>query len=230
MAIDVEFLKSIGIDDEALAKQLIDKTTEDESGLLNKRDELLGKVTTYKDQLKGFEGVDAEEYRELKARIDKINEAEMLDKGEFDKIRAKMNEEWDKERGTLTEQNKTLLSQLESMMVDSEVTKAVAEAKGNLTLLTPVLKQRIKVVDNDGKFVVKVNEQNGDPMVNAKGESVSISELVESLKKNEAYAGAFDSSGLSGGGAKPNGDESGGANDDKLFGSKRLAAARNKSG
>lgn len=228
MAIDTEFLKSIGIEDEDLAGKLIAKSTEDENGLINKRDELLGKVTTYKDRLKGYDGVDADEYRDLKAKLDKINEAEDLKNGEFDKVRQKMLDEFGKKEDASAATISKLMGQLEGMMVDSEVAKAIAEAKGNTALLMPLLKQRIKVVDKDGSLVVKVTEENGDPAVNDKGEPVTISALVESFKSNETFAGAFDSSGLSGGGGKPPSNGSDNADDDKLFGASRLAAARNK--
>ena len=225
MAIDQEFLKSIGLDDESLAEKLIAKSTEDETGLINKRDELLGKVTGYKDKLKGFDGVDADEYRELKKKIDAINEAEDLKNGDFEKIRLKMLEDFEKKEGVSSDTITKLMGQIESLMVDSEVAKAIAEAKGNSKLLMPLLKQRIKVVDKDGQMVVKVIEDNGDPSVNDKGEPLGITALVESFKKDENFAGAFDSSGLSGGGGKPPGS-GGSSDDDTVFGASRMAAAR----
>lgn len=228
MALDQEFLKSIGIDDESIAEKLVAKSVEDETGLINKRDELLGKVTGYKEKLQNFEGVDVEEYRALKEKMDQISEAEAIKNGEFDKVREKMLDEFQKKENGWQERNKTLMTQLESMMVDSEVAKAIAEAKGNTALLMPLLKQRIKVVDKDGQLVVKVTEENGDPAVNDKGEPLTISALVDSFKANETYAGAFDSSGLSGGGIIPGAPGSGAIDDDKLFGSSRISAARAK--
>ena len=230
MAIDTEFLKSIGIEDEDLAGKLIAKSTEDESGLVSKRDELLGKVTGYKDQLKTFDGVDAGKYHDMLKQIEAIAEADDLKNGDFEKVRAKMLEEFAKKEDVSTAKIAKLLEQLESKMVDSEISKAIAESKGNSKLLMPILRQRIKVVDKDGELVVKVTEENGDPAVNDKGESISIMALVESLKSDEAFAGAFDASGLSGGGAKPpGGNPPGDAGDDKLFGASRMANARKKS-
>ena len=227
MAIDTEFLKSIGIEDEDLAGKLIAKSTEDESGLVSKRDELLGKVTGYKDQLKGFEGVDAGKYHDMLKQIEAIAEADDLKNGDFEKVRAKMLEEFAKKEDASASTITKLMGQLEGLMVDSEVAQAIAESKGTSKLLMPILKQRIKVVDNDGKLVVKVTEENGDPSVNDKGEPITIAALVESLKSDEAFAGAFDASGLSGGGAKPpGGNPPGDAGDNKVFGSSRMAAAR----
>ena len=188
MAITQEFLKSIGLDDESLTEKLISKSTEDESGLVSKRDELLGKVTTYKDRLKGFEGVDATKYREMLTQIEAIAEAEDLKNGDFEKIRLRMLEDFEKKEGVSSATITKLMGQIESLMVDSEVVKAIADAKGNSKLLMPLLKQRIKVVDKDGQMVVKVIEDNGDPSVNDKGEPLNIAALVENFKKDPAEA------------------------------------------
>lgn len=228
MAIDTEFLKSIGIDDESVAEKLINKSVEDETGLVNKRDELLGKVTGYKDKLQAFDGVDAAKYHDMLKQIDAIAEADDIKNGDFEKVRAKMLDEFAKKEDVSSATITKLMGQLEGMMVDSEVAKAIATAKGNSALLMPLLKQRIKVVDKDGELVVKVTEENGDPAVNDKGEPLTISALVESFKTNENYAGAFDSSGLSGGGLKPGTTETT-TGDDKLFGASRMANARKKS-
>jgi len=226
MALTAEFLKSIGLDDESLAEKLIARSAEDESGLVSKRDELLGKVTGYKDQLKGFEGVDATKYHEMLKQVDAIAEAEALKNGDFEKIRLKMLEDFEKKEGVSSDTITKLMGQIESLMVDSEVAKAIADAKGNSKLLMPLLKQRIKVVDKDGQMVVKVIEDNGDPSVNDKGEPLSILALVENFKKDENFAGAFDSSGLSGAGGKGSPGGGGSDDDNKTFGASRMAAAR----
>jgi len=226
MAITAEFLKSIGIDDEEMSNKLIKHSTDDEAGLVNKRDELLGKITTYKSKLEGFDGVDAEKYREMVTKLEAIAEAEDLKNGDFEKIRLKMLEDFEKKEGVSSATITKLMGKIESLMIDSEVVKAIADAKGNSDLLMPLLKQRIKVVDKDGEMVVKVNEINGDPAVNDKGEPLSIINLVEKFKSDEKFAGAFDSSGLSGGGGSNNDGTGSGGNDDKVFGAKRMAQAR----
>jgi len=226
MTINAEFLKSIGIEDEDIAGKLIARSTEDETGLINKRDELLGKVTTYKDQLKGFEGVDATKYHDMLKQVDAIAEAEALKNGDFEKIRLKMLEDFKKKEGVSSATITKLMDQLESKIVDSDLIAAIAEAKGNVKLLTPVLKPFIKVVDKEGQMVVKVIEENGDSSVNDKGEPLSISDLVKKFSLDENYAGAFDSSGLSGGGGKGSPGSGGSDDDNKIFGASRMAAAR----
>ena len=94
--------------------------------------------------------MDAEEYRTLKTKLDAINEAEDIKNGEFDKVRQKMLDEFGKKEDASAATITKLMGQLEGMMVDSAVVKAIAEAKGNTALLMPLLKQRIKVVDKDG--------------------------------------------------------------------------------
>lgn len=222
---DIEFLKSIGLDDESLAQKVLEKHQEEETGLVNKRDELLGKMSSMKDQLSKYDGVDLDEYVQLKKKMEELSQKELEEKGDFEAIRKKMLDQFEQEKGGLTEQNNTLKSQLESMMVDSEASKAIAEAGGNLKLLMPLIKQRISVVDKDGQVVVQVKAEDGTPAVDGKGNPISITDLVNLMKEDEAYAGAFASSVKSGGGARPS--QSSGNDDDKsLFGASRMAAAR----
>ena len=225
MAIDTEFLKSIGVDDESIAEKLISKTVEDEQGLVSKRDELLGKVTKYKEDLSKYEGVDLDEYSKLKKRMSEIEEKNLIDGGEFEQVKQKMLEQFEAEKNEIVEGKTKLMGQLEGMMVDSAIISAINEANGNAKLLTPLMKQRVQAVDKDGEIAVKVFDKEGKPAVNGKGEPLTINDLIDELKSDDDYAGAFNASGLSGGGARrANGSPSG--DDSKLFGASRMAAAR----
>jgi len=228
MAIDTEFLKSIGIDDEEIAAKLVSKTAEDEQGLVSKRDELLDKVTKYKAQLSGYEGVDVDEYKELKRKLAELDEKDLMNKGDFETIKQRLIDEYEAKLAKREENENGLKTQLENYLVGDEIGKAINAAKGNAKLLTPLIKQRLNVVDDNGKLSIKVLDDDGKtPSINSKGDPMTIAELVESMKADESYAAAFDSSGLSGGGVKP-GHNQGGEGDDKLFGSSRMAAARSK--
>lgn len=224
---DIDFLKSIGLDDESLAQKVLEKHKEEETGLLSKRDELLGKVTKYKEDLSKYEGVDLDEYVRLKKKMEELNEKDLIDKGDFEAIKKKMLDQFEQEKGGLLEQTNTLKSQLESMMVDSEAAKAIAELGGNHKLLMPLIKQRISVVDKDGKIVVQVKAEDGTPAVDGKGNPISITDLVRQMKEDENYAGAFVSSIKSGGGARPTQTTANNGND-TLFGAARIRAAREK--
>lgn len=227
MALDADFLKSIGLDDEAIAEKLIAKTTEDETGLVNKRDELLGKVTDYKGQLSRFEGVDPDEYRTALQKLKEYDEKHLMEKGDFEPIRQKLLDQIEETKNAAETEKGQLRSQLEGMMVDSQAAQAISEAGGNLKLLMPIIKNRVAIVDDGGKLVLQIKSEDGKPALNSKAEPMSLSELMEEIKADESFSGAFASSGLSGGGARPSHS---GTNPDqsKVFGAARMRAARAK--
>jgi len=203
MALDQEFLKSIGLSEDDVMAKLIAKSTEDEAGLVSKRDELLGKNASYKENLAKFEGVDADKYREMLKQIETIDEKNLMDKGDFEKIREKLLSGFDDERKAFTDSETKLRSQLESMMIDAEAAKAVGEADGNLKLLMPIIKSRVAIVDDNGKLVIQIKTEGGDPATDKEGKPLSIAGLMDEIKADESYSGAFASSGLSGAGARP---------------------------
>jgi hypothetical protein len=90
----------------------------------------------------------------------------------------------------------------EVSMIDQAATKAIAEAKGKVKLLLPLIKMSAKVVEENGKEVVQIFDGNGVARVNAKGEFLSIPEWVDELKKDKDYQSAFDATGNSGAGGR----------------------------
>lgn len=87
-------------------------------------------------------------------------------------------------------------------MIDQTAVKAIAEAKGKVKLLLPLIKMSAKVVEENGKEVVQIFDENGVARVNAKGEYLSIPEWVNEMKKDKDYQSAFEATGISGAGAK----------------------------
>lgn len=226
MAIDSEFLKQIGLEDEGLAEKLIARSTDDEQGLVNKRDELLGKVTDYKGKLAQFDGVDVEEYKTALQKLKEYDDKHLMDKGDFEPIRQKLLDQIEETKTSAEKEKGALRGQLENMMIDSEAAKSISEAGGSLKLLMPIVKSRIDIIDNDGKLMLQIKSEDGTPALDNKGESLTLSGLMEEIKADESLSGAFASSGLSGAGARRSVKGGGSEGDDKVFGSKRMAQAR----
>ena len=222
MAIDQEFLKSIGLDDDAIVSKLVAKSAEDEAGLVNKRDELLGKVTSYKDQLRQFEGVDVSEYAKLKAKMAEFDEKNMMDKGEFDQLLKKKEEEWSGKYMSLGDKYASLRNTHLEEIEDKAILTAVGD-KGDGETILDVIKRRgwIKSVDTDSGIVLNIKSMDGTT------ELKSVSELIEQMSKSDKYARLFNSSGLSGADARQSG-KGASVEVSKLFGAKKIAAAREK--
>jgi hypothetical protein len=74
-------------------------------------------------------------------------------------------------------------------------------------LLLPHVQRLTRVVEQDGEYAVQIVDAKGDPRINAKGEPLTISDLIKEMKADvNIYGRAFEGSGLSGSGTRPNND------------------------
>lgn len=193
----VEGLPDVGKLQQGIDKERADrKKFESELKELKKSWEKLGKTP---DELQGLIE------RETKAEEERLERA-----GEWEKLKKQMvdkhEEELKLERAKIGAKDELvgkMKSSLESYIVDAQATAAIAAHKGEPLLLLPAVRNRIRVVETDGKYGIKVVDGKGDPMVNGKGDPISISDLVAELKSDPVYGRAFDGSGNSGSGMRP---------------------------
>jgi hypothetical protein len=190
---------------------------EDVSGLksaLQKERENSRKAAKERDELKSTLGddFDPEQYKTLKQQA---AERALLDaerKGEWDKLRGQMTEAHAKELDKRAKREQTLIQTLTVERIDKEAAMVCNELKGNATLLMPHIRGKTKLVEEDGTFLVRVLDEQGNPRVNAEGKFLSIRDLVSEMQGQDIYAGAFAGTGNSGGGTPPGegGGKSGG--------------------
>ena len=131
---------------------------------------------------------------EIQALVDAQAEAErdkLSKAGEWDKLRGQMTEQHQTELGKREEAAKTLRVQLERHLVDAAAATSIAAAEGSPELLLPHVKSKVKVIEENGEFVVRVVDAAGNPRVNAKGEFLSMKDLVDEMRQNPIYAPCF---------------------------------------
>lgn len=88
-------------------------------------------------------------------------------------------------------------------MVGDVANTALTEHKGNPLFLRPHIDRMTKVVKEDnGEYVVRVLDDKGQIKYNGQGNPMSVPELVETLKKDERFAAAFEGR-VQGGGGTP---------------------------
>lgn len=152
-------------------------------------------------------GKSDEEIAELlkKAEDHELSEAER--KGEWDKLRAQMNEKHEAALRGKDETISAMRARLNAELVDAKAVAAIAAAKGVPELLLPHVQRHVKV---DDEFNVHVVDAKGDPRVGAKGEPLTIADLVAEMRQSEVFGRAFEGSGQSGSGKLP-GNGAGGA-------------------
>lgn len=153
-----------------------------------------------------------EQQRDLEKQKEELALQDALKKGEYQKVldgEAKKREQMalahkadlEAANGTATRYK----TALEKYLIEAQATAAISEAKGVPQLLMPHVQGRVKVLEQDGKFVVQILDPAGNPMVaGAGGEPATFKHLLESFKADPVFGRAFEGTGASGGNA-PNG-------------------------
>lgn len=155
-----------------------------------------------------------EEYGSLQELKEKHEMTEAEKKGQWDQLRAQMNEkhaEQLKAKDALIlaeqEKNNRLLSSIQQHLVNSSATAAIAQHKGIPQLLLPFVARHIKCSRDEetGEFQLSVVDDKGEPKVNGKGEPLTIEEFVSEMRADATFGRAFEGTGASGGGPRPPG-------------------------
>lgn len=171
-------------------------------------------------------GKSPEEITEMLAAHAQAERDKLTKAGEWDKLRGQMTEQHQTELAKREETAKALRGQLERHLVDAAGTAAIAAAKGSAELLLPHVKAKVKVIEENGEYAVRVVDAQGNPRVNAKGEFLSMSDLVGEMRQSDVFAPAFMAPSASGGGAHQSTVLHGGADLSKLPPRERMNAAR----
>ena len=124
--------------------------------------------------------------------------------GEWDKLKAQMLEQHNKEREADKAAINAGKAAIERHLIDGQASTAIAAAKGVPVLLLPHVKAHVRVVEENGEYVVRVVDKLGNPRVDAKGEFLSIADLVGEMRQDAIFGRAFEASGTTGGGASGN--------------------------
>jgi hypothetical protein len=188
---------------------------ENVTGLKNALSTTKSELETSKEALKGFDGLKFKP-SVIKERLSKLERLEKIDPeteaGRLaeEKINARLEEvnrghsrEIEKRDG----RERTLMSQVEKLLIDNQAAAAIAKHKGTPELLIPVLRPRLKVEEVDGVFSVKVLDEKGAQefaIHDSKAVPATIEDLVLKFKTDPVYGRAFEGSGQSGTGSDPN--------------------------
>lgn len=154
-------------------------------------------------KLLDLQGVDAEEYKTLKAEREAREREEAEKKGHYDKLLAEKDKAYAKELETKESERRAALAAVEEYVIDAQATAAIVSAKGKARLLLPLVKAQLKATKGeDGKYRVMVLDSDGEERRNPKTSApLSIAELVAEMKADPDLGQAFEGSGATGGGA-----------------------------
>lgn len=148
-----------------------------------------------------YEGIDLEEYQKLKEAQMKAEEEKAKEEGNWEKLRAAMQEAHAKELEAVNSKATQLQSSLEEYMVDSQLTNALAAAgatEAGMRLLPLELRRNIQLANNEGRYTPNVLDADGTPRVKADGSLWQISDQVAEAK--ELFPDLFRGTAASGSG------------------------------
>ena len=151
-------------------------------------------------QLKQYKSVDLDYYKQLEQELSGIKESEKLRQEKEAEEIARKNGEWETQKKSLIDTYQVQLNEKEERLgkmnasiqkhlLDAEITKTILSADGNLDILKPHVLQHLSVVDEDGDFVVRVKDKDGNVRINNDGEPMSTIELLEEFKAMPAFQG-----------------------------------------
>jgi hypothetical protein len=182
---------------------------EDTGGLKTALQKERADRAAYEKQVKAWQGLgkSPDEIKELLEAQARADEDKATKAGEWDKLKAQMNEKHDAALRSKDETISAMRMRLNAELVDAKAVAAIAAAKGVPELLLPHVQRHVKV---DADFNVQVVDDKGDPRVNGKGEPLTIADLVAEMRGSEVFGRAFEGSGQSGSGKQP-GNGAGGA-------------------
>lgn len=177
--------------------------------LKTKNEQLREEKVNANKKLQEFEGINPEEVRKLKDEAEKSEREKQEKAGNWDSLKIQMQEKHGKEIKEKDDRIAFLYKAVETHLVDSKLTRALAEAKGSAHLLLHPLKQHVGVYEENDQILARVIDPgtNTPRIGDASGKPMTMEQLVAEFKENDIYAQAFEATGTGGSGAPANGSK-----------------------
>lgn len=181
--------------------------------LRTNRDELLGEKRKLKSvaDLLGEHQLDADGLKSLLEQQKTAKEEEARKAGNFEQLKASLEDAHNKKVTALTAREQQLLGVIYDLMVVADASSVLQEAKGSPELLMPHIRERTKTVEENGRFRTQVIDPATKTERYVAGNSMTLKDLVTEMKADAKFARAFDGTGASGSGAPAGGGRAGGA-------------------
>lgn len=168
------------------------------------RDEALTEAKKAKAALKGYDGVDAEEFRKLKAASEEAERRAAEAKGDFESLKKQLTDKHEVELKGRDDRISKMQRALERRLIDGRLAESLAKHEADPSMLELLkLKGRefVRMKETDADFEEYVADEHGNPLVaDGKGTPMTVDDLVTQTLKVK-YPGAFRGTGSSGGGA-----------------------------
>ena len=146
-------------------------------------------------------GVDTETVKLWKQERDKAELTLAEEEGRYQEIIEKTRTQAKADNDKFQAERDEMKTQLESYLIDKNLTEAIAAEEGVPRLLQGIAKSYVKTVqDEQGKYSTVVVDEDGLPRKNKSGVAMSVRELVKSFRDDPELAYAFKAPHVSGAG------------------------------
>lgn len=151
-----------------------------------------------------YKGIDPEEAKDALAKRDEYDSKNIDKDKEFNRkleaMRTQIVSAHETEKKTIVDKNTKMDKYLRKVLVDDAATNALAKAGvKNLKLITPHMRERLRVVEENGDYRVVTLDDNGDPAIDGTGMNPGMDWLVKQMV--EQFPEAFPGTGRTGSGA-----------------------------
>jgi len=200
--------------DAMLEEKATAKVQEATAGLINKRDELLAEKKAKQAELEELKSkFDPDKYEQALSALKEQEEAKLSSEELWAKREQELLNSFKTRETELMKNSEITLEQLKSeleakdnslkkTLIDGELNKAIAGLNGVPELLVPVLRDKLRVVEENGEYVARVFDGDVARIGGSDGSAMTIEQLVAETKANPIFGGAFRSSGATGGGSE----------------------------
>lgn len=176
---------------------------EDASGLKNKNADLLTRLTKATERTKLLGDRTAED---IQADLDfakEQREKAARAAGDYETLKTQMAAEAQKALDKVSGRGKKLEGKLYKVLAEQEAERAIVAAGGNPKVLLPHVLPFIRPFETDDDITVKVVDSKGTVRIaDQAGTEMTIAQLVEQFKADEAFGVAFKPSDAAGSGAR----------------------------
>ena len=178
-----------------------------EAPMKNKINELLGETKNAKSKAKQWEdlGFDPEDVKELLHERQKEQDAKKRDEGKFEELIAEMKTKHESEIKELKDKHDRRVVKEKEAHITREIATACQDkdVQGKMLMLESYIKTATEVVELDnGELVTRIKGKDGNYRIaDGQGNYMTVKDLLLELRQDENWGGAFNSSGVQGGGA-----------------------------
>lgn len=183
---------------------------EDVTGLKRNHAELKQDAQRLRDKLKAYDGVDAEEYKRLKAAADDAEAKAAKAAGNWEAREKQLKEQFERDLKQATDQLAAMTSTVDELVVENELRRELAEVAVDVDLALPHLRRGIRAVKDGDRYRAQVVDEKGNERIaDSKGTPMSIKHRVKEWAEDQKNAPLVKGTQANGSGGRGSGNGGG---------------------